>query len=191
MTQLLEHTSTSGKLKFTLSDVEWLSEHGFFGDKHIELLNGELFVKGQQGFRHAEAVRQITEQFIKKLDAVYTSSQCPVVLLSPPPDFLEPDVALLRLPKEQYRQRDVDSRDVHFVLEVADSSLERDQTDKKAAYARNGIAEYWIYNLNQNRLEVYTHPQGQTYAESAVYRVGQMVAPLEFPKCSIQWWVEE
>jgi Uma2 family endonuclease len=191
MTQLLENTTTSGKLKFSFSDVEWLSEHGFFGDKHIELLNGEIFVKGQQGFRHAQAVRQITEQFILKLDAVYTSSQCPVVLLSPPPDFVEPDVALLRLPKDQYRQRDVDSRDVHFVLEISDSSLERDQTDKKAAYARNGIAEYWIYNLGQNRLEVYSNPQGQTYQDTQVYRVGELVAPLEFPACFIQWWVEE
>jgi Uma2 family endonuclease len=191
MTQLLENTTTSGKLKFTLSDVEWLSEHGFFGDRHIELLNGEIFVKGQQGFRHAEAIRQITEQFIVKLDAVYTSSQCPVVLLSPPPDFLEPDVGLLRLPKTQYRSCDVDSRDVHFVLEVSDSSLERDQTEKKAAYARNQIPEYWIYNLNQNRLEVLTKSQGQTYQDAQVYRVGQAVAPLEFPECHINWWVEE
>jgi Uma2 family endonuclease len=191
MTQLLERPTTGGKLKFTLSDIEWLSEHDFFGDKHIELLNGEIFVKGQQGFRHAEAIRQITKQFMLKLETAYVSCQCPVVLLSPPPDFVEPDVALLQLPEEQYRSRNVDSSDVHFVLEISDSSMERDQTDKKAAYARNDIAEYWIYNLNQNRLEVHTKPLGQTYSESQVYRSGQLIAPLEFPDCHIQWWLEE
>ncbi len=184
MTQLLEPPK-EGKLEFALSDFEWLSEQGFFGNQHVELLNGEIFVKGQQGFRHAQAIRGLNEQFVLGLQA-YASSQCPMVLINPPPDFVEPDLALLHLPKEQYGQRDVNSTDAYLVIEISDSTL---KAEKLEAYARNLVPEYWIYNLNANWLEVYRSPNGKTYAEVQKYSVGQMVAPLEFPDCAVQWWV--
>ncbi len=189
MTQVLEPPK-EGKLKFALSDFEWLSEQGFFNDWHVELLNGEIFVKGQQGFRHAQAVRALNEQFVLGLQTkAYTSSQCPMVLHNPPPDFVEPDLALLHLPKEQYGARDVNNTDAYLVIEVSDSTLGRDQTEKLEAYATNGIPEYWIYNLNAGWLEVYRAPNGKSYADVQKYGVGQMVAPLEFPDFLVQWWV--
>ena len=189
MTQLLE-SPKEGKLKFTLSDFEWLSEQGFFGDKHVELLNGDIFVKGQQGFRHAQAVRDLNEQFVLGLQSLaYVSSQCPMVLHNPPPDFVEPDLALLRLPKEQYAGRDVNNTDAYLVIEISDSTLTRDQSEKLEAYARNFVPEYWIYNLNAGWLEVYRSPNGKLYTDVQKYNVGQMLAPLEFPDFLVQWWV--
>ncbi len=189
MTQLLEPPK-EGKLKFALSDFEWLSEQGFFNDWHVELLNGEIFVKGQQGFRHAQAIREINQQFVIALQSkAYASSQCPMVLINPPPDFVEPDLALLHLPKEQYAQRDVTNTDAYLVIEVSDSTLVRDQNEKLEAYARNYLPEYWIYNLNANWLEVYRQPNGKTYDVIQKFTIGQVVAPLEFPDVLVQWWV--
>lgn len=189
MTQLLEQPRQSGKLKFTLSDFEWLSEHDFFGDKHVELLNGDIFVKGQQGYRHAQFVRQLSEKLTLALHTqAFISGQCPMVLLSPPPDFLEPDIALLRLPKSQYAGRDVSSADAHLVIEISDSTLERDQNDKLAAYARNNLPEYWIININAGRLETYQEPIGSTYQVTSLYRIGEKVSPLEFSDLELEWW---
>jgi len=46
------------------------------------------------------------------------------------------------------------------VVEVADASLNRDRTIKKRLYAAAGIAVYWIVNLVDSQVEVYTDPTG-------------------------------
>ncbi|HEX5083086.1 MAG TPA: Uma2 family endonuclease, partial [Blastocatellia bacterium] len=50
--------------------------------------------------------------------------------------------------------------DVPLVIEVSDSTLRRDRGLKKRIYARAGIQVYWIINLLENCIEVYTEPTG-------------------------------
>jgi hypothetical protein len=47
-----------------------------------------------------------------------------------------------------------------LLIEVADSSLPRDQRDKARIYARGSISCYWIVNLVDQRIEVYSQPSG-------------------------------
>ncbi len=69
--------------------------------------------------------------------------------------------------------------DVGLIIEVADSSLLRDQRDKTRIYARGGIPCYWIANLVDQRIEVYTQPSGPTavpaYGSYQVYQPGDAV----------------
>lgn len=64
-----------------------------------------------------------------------------------------------------------------MVVEVADSSLARDQVQKKRIYARAGVPVYWIINLSENQLEVYSMPVGG--AESADYQQQQNYLPTD------------
>ena len=57
------------------------------------------------------------------------------------------------------------------MVEVADTTLQRDRALKKRLHARAGIPTYWIINLADNQLEVYTEPTGA--AEQADYRQRQ------------------
>ena len=50
------------------------------------------------------------------------------------------------------------------------------------------IPEVWILNLNKNLLEVYTKPFDTEYASKRTYKVGEKVAPLEFPDVLLEWW---
>ena len=183
-TQLVE-----GPYKFTLDQFEKMSDEGQFGDARVELLNGEITVKAMQKPPHAQAVRKLTKRLEKLLgeDAI-VSAQLPMILLSPPPDFVEPDIALLRLPTEEYDNRNVESRDALLVIEVSDTTLIRDSGVKLEAYARNTIPEVWILNLNKNLLEVYREPFDTEYASKRTYKVGMKVAPLEFPDVMLEWW---
>lgn len=52
-------------------------------------------------------------------------------------------------------------------MEIADSTLERDRTYKKRIYARAGIPVYWIVNLVEQQIEVYTQPD--VSGEEATY----------------------
>ncbi len=175
--------------RFTLEEFERMSDLGLISEQHAELLNGEIYVKGMQGGRHAYTIVTLNEKMIALFQArASVAAQVPLILLSPPPDFVEPDLMLRNLPTSQYSNRNANSEDAILVIEVSDSTLERDQTDKLKAYARNGIPEYWILNLHSNQLEVYREPSGEEYLFIRKYKAGQAVATLEFPDSLLEWW---
>lgn len=72
----------------------------------------------------------------------------------------EPDVAVVRAPLRQYFVRHPEPVDLGLVVEVSDSSLSFDRRHKARVYARDGIPVYWIVNLIDRRVEVYTDPTG-------------------------------
>jgi Uma2 family endonuclease len=65
-----------------------------------------------------------------------------------------------------------------LVVEIADSTLERDRAYKAPIYARAGIPEYWIVNLVERRLEIYRDPIGSP-GRPARYQVSRSAAPTE------------
>ena len=141
-----------------------MNELGFFDDVRVELLDGEIFVMPKQGYRHARSIRKFSKVLERLVGTkTFVSPQLPVILLSPPPDYVEPDVAFLRLPEDQYDSRDVTSNDVLLAIEISDSTLVRDQGKKLAAYARNKIPHVWIHNLITDKLETYSNPDGLEY----------------------------
>jgi len=72
----------------------------------------------------------------------------------------EPDFAIVRGTPRSYLTRNPCPSDISTVVEVADASLLRDQCDKTSIYARAGIPCYWIVNLEEQRLHVYSRPTG-------------------------------
>jgi Uma2 family endonuclease len=88
----------------------------------------------------------------------------------------EPDIAVVPGGPRDYR----DAHPSHAVLvvEVADVSLAYDRIRKLAAYARAGIPEYWILDLNAENLEVCRRPMGEAYGERRILQAPDRVAPL-------------
>ena len=72
----------------------------------------------------------------------------------------EPDVMVVRGDLRQYRERLPRAEDVGLIVEVADATLYRDQEFKTTIYAQAGIPVYWLVNLIDNRIEVYSEPAG-------------------------------
>jgi Uma2 family endonuclease len=62
------------------------------------------------------------------------------------------------------------------VIEISDASLGKDQGDKRINYGRAGVPVYWIVNLVERQIEVYSSPQPDGYAVRTVYRRGDYVA---------------
>lgn len=91
----------------------------------------------------------------------------------------EPDDAIVRGNRRSYLARHPGPADIGLIIEVADSSLLRDQHDKTRIYARAGIVCYWIINLVDRRVEVYTQPSGPTavpaYGSFQTYQPGDNV----------------
>lgn len=144
-------------------------------DDTVELLNGKIVDISPIGRFHAVCVSNLAEFFIPKLSRLYRCRQeQPITILTgsePEPDF----VVATRHP-HLYLDHHPYPEDIHLLIEVADQTLKRDQEAKLAIYARAGIQEYWILNLVERQLEIYTQPdntlsiykEGQTLQESAM-----------------------
>lgn len=87
----------------------------------------------------------------------------------------EPDLAVVEGPAVRYALRHPGPADVAFVAEVADSSLRFDRTEKLADYAGAGIALYWVVNLIDRRIEVFSDPDGKQYRSRRDYTAGARV----------------
>ena len=87
----------------------------------------------------------------------------------------EPDVAVVPAELEYDATRDPLAVECYLVVEVAESSLEYDRTKKLALYATAGIPVYWIVNLIDRVVEVYSTPVGGAYATPTVLGEGELV----------------
>jgi Uma2 family endonuclease len=80
----------------------------------------------------------------------------------------EPDLAVVRGEETAFDARHPLPDEIALVIEVADSSLVRDRVDKNRIYARESIPQYWVVNLVDEQIEVYTDPTGPQSAP--IYR---------------------
>jgi len=125
-------------------------------DDSAELLGGWLVRKMTQKPPHPVAVDLIRDAFATQLvNPWYVRTQAPITLGEGEP---EPDVVLARGNRRDYLQRHPGPDDVVLVVEIADTSLARDRGVKKQIYALAGIPVYWIVNLSERVIEVYTDP---------------------------------
>ena len=92
--------------------------------------------------------------------------------------MLEPDFAVVRGSDADYLDRLPSAADALCVVEVADSSLERDRDEKLPIYARAGVRQYVILNLRSRTAEVYEQPtpSAGTYPPPKVVPIGGAIA---------------
>lgn len=98
----------------------------------------------------------------------------------------QPDLMLLKPAVDGYADRHPVPDDVFLLIEVSDSTLEFDRSQKLPAYARAGIGEVWIIDLHAGAVEVYREPNFLGYAVTSVLRGGAVARPLAFPDVGIQ-----
>jgi Uma2 family endonuclease len=158
--------------RFTVDEYERMA--GVLDDPRVELIDGYLVRKMGKKPPHIWAVRSILEKLPSLLPPGWTWwKEDPVRI----PDFdePEPDVAVLRGSAEDYRDRIPDASDVAILIEVAEITLDRDRGKKLAAYAEGGIAAYWIVNMLDRRVELYTGPYSHGYSNRVDFTDGQNV----------------
>jgi Uma2 family endonuclease len=181
----LSMSSNITKRLFTFDDCLRMVETGILRpSERVELINGELIVMTPIGPRHGGVVDRTNRAFIKLADdKAIVRTQGTVVLdrfVAP-----EPDIVLLRPRADDYVTRNPGVDDILLIIEVADSSLEYDTTAKLSLYAILGIPEYWVADLQNQRLLVHSDAKGDAYASVRELRVGESLAPRLLPECRI------
>jgi Uma2 family endonuclease len=164
--------------RFTVEEYQHKIETGgFTEDDNLELIEGWLVRKMSHGVNHDNAIELIDEALAPLLPAdVRRRIQSTITTADSQP---EPDFVLVRGTVRSRDGRHPGPADLELVVEVSDSSLDYDRTFKQRIYARAGIAVYWIVNLIDRQVEVYTLPQPTLdeprFANRTDYREGESV----------------
>lgn len=127
-------------------------------DDPVELLEGWLVTKKPKNPPH-RLTTQLTREALAALvpPGYYVDDQEPLTTDESEP---EPDIMIVRGQRRDYRDHHPGPHDIAVVIEVSDTTLQRDRTLKKQIYARGSIPIYWIINLGEQQIECYSRPSG-------------------------------
>ncbi len=169
-------------LRWTCPEFHRLGDLGVFEGRRPTLVDGVILEEGPMNPPHATALVLIDEAVRSAFGAdwrVRHQSPLPLGLYTDP----MPDLAVIA-----GSPRDLTGHPTtaDLVIEVADTSLSFDTTEKRLLYAVAGIADYWVLDLNGRRLLVYRDPQAGDYATQQVIAATGSVTPLAAPAGTVR-----
>jgi hypothetical protein len=168
--------------RFTVDEYYRMGAAGILSpDDRVELIEGEIVEMPPIGDPHAWCVTVLTRLFVLVVgSAAIVRIQNPIRLS----DYSEPvpDVVLAR-PRPELRgpQPHPTPREILLVVEVSDTTLAYDQRRKVPLYAREGVLEVWVVDLNGDRVWVYRDPSPTGDRVTLTLGRGDRVAPLALP----------
>jgi len=176
-------------VRWTCAEFHRFGDLGMFEGRRALLIDGVILEQGPMNPPHAIALGLVTQALQAVLGPGYwLRVQLPLVLnLDTDP---EPDVAAVLGSPRQYVSHPAKA---DLVVEVADTSLRFDTTEKRGLYAAAGIADYWVIDVNGRLLLVFrdpvadaTQPHGHGYATALTLGANDAVAPLAAPAANVR-----
>jgi len=144
---------------WTRAEYDQLIARGSFRPgERLELLCGQLVVREPQGSRHAVAIELALRALQRAFGPAWrVRVQLPIALEAESEP--EPDLSVVAGdPRGSTLSHPVNPV---LIVEVAETSLTFDREHKGSLYARAGVMDYWIVNLIDWHVEVYTGPAGR------------------------------
>ena len=168
--------------KFSVADYHRMGEVGIleYDAYRDELIDGDVFVRNPSKPPHAAGSMRLNALLSRRFSERAIISVVNPIRLD---EYSEPlaDLALLLRREDFYGKAHPNPRDVFLVIEIVYFSTDHDRGIKLPAYARSGVPEVWLVDLNQDCVEVHRNPEGGRYAVRSVVRRGESIAPEAFP----------
>lgn len=174
-------------VKWTLAQYHQMIAAGILDDCHVELLRGEIVQMSPEGTPHASK-RISTQERLSQLlgNSVQIRPAAPITL--PDGSEPEPDLAIVQRVEDNYLSHHPYPENIFWVIEYSNTSLAKDLGIKAEIYAAAGIREYWVVNLQENKLVVFRDPVNGEYRSQQEFTAGN-ISPLAFPDAvvSVSW----
>ena len=157
-------------------------------EKRYELIHGIILEMHPKTPQHGYSVKCLSDRLRDSLGETATVfSQSPARLADDSEP--QPDILVLKPPKETYREHHPHPEDILLIIEIANMTLQTDRTLKLRLYAGAGIPEYWLLNLQKNQLELYRRPDPDEarYLELRTLSEGE-AATFGDAGCGLEWW---
>lgn len=169
--------------KWTIDDYHRMIEAGILCDRKVELLVGEIVEMSPEGEPHAYCSHEAAQYLTDLLGKRATIRQAKPITL-PNDSEPEPDIAIVQRLGREYREHHPYPENIYWLIEYANSSLEKDLELKSKIYAAAGILEYWVVNLKKSHLVVFRDILDGEYATKQTLTTGT-IQPLAFPDISV------
>lgn len=169
-------------VRWTCAEFHRFGDLGAFEGRRAMLIDGVILEQGPMNHPHAITLGLVERALQAAFGtAWWNRHQSPLILgqdIDPMPD-------LAVVPGEP-RDYTAHPTMADLVVEVADTSLDFDTTEKRLLYARAGIREYWVVDVNGRRLIVYRDPRAGDYAFQQAFSSAESVAPLAVPTTPVR-----
>lgn len=171
--------------RWTREEVEILKRTGIAELDKYELIEGELVQKMGKNLPHMRALVKLLKALHKAFNEDRIVPEASTLVppgdpgSEPEPDIIVLDQSIDTLTSKPH------PRDIVLLIEISDTTLAFDLRDKAALYARAGIADYWVLDLNSRRMLVHRDPRGGEYATILAYDETESVSPLAATDSSI------
>lgn len=174
ITPMRPPTTPSPLYRINVHEYERIIAARAIEDEGVELIDGYLVKKMGKNPPHSWSTKVLLKALERLLIAGWTwRLEQPVRI--PEYDEPEPDIAIVRGSDNDYKYRTPVPADVALLVEVSESTLDRDRGEKLSAYASGGIPVYWIVNLVDGQVEVYTGPGPAGYQSRHIFSPGDEV----------------
>ncbi|MEO0330103.1 MAG: Uma2 family endonuclease [Bacteroidota bacterium] len=163
--------STPVRHRFSVNDLLLMEDSGIFTpDQRVELIDGEIIDMSPINQPYAACLLKLSRFFSQHfpLEKYIISQQNPIELSKQ--SLSQPDLVIADFRPELLEGERIIPSDIVLLVEISDSTYSYDRNKKYTQYAMAGIPVYWIVNLNQQQVEVYSQPDGDQYQKAEVHR---------------------
>jgi Uma2 family endonuclease len=166
-------------LRISVAEFDRMIEAGAFHhcNRKIELIRGELREMNPAGPLHDDLIIYLTDWSTRVANRSQVRVSVQIGL-----DLREwesrPEPDLMWIDARRYRHRHPSARDVKLAIEVADSSLKTDLSEKAQLYAEAGVMEYWIVDAQGKCVYVFRNPHDGAYQDRQTAKSGEFLLPL-------------
>ncbi len=173
------------KHRLTVADYHRMAETGVLTETaRTELIEGEIVDMAPIGTRHGSAVLLLTQLATQAVDRQALVSVQGALRLGQNSEP-QPDLMLLKLRDDYYRNAHPAAADVLLLIEVSDSSARYDREIKLPLYAAHGVSEVWIVDLDAKLIRCFRRPHGNEYLEATATAEAGPMAVQAMPGVSI------
>jgi Uma2 family endonuclease len=165
--------------KWTVDEYHRMIAAGILDDRRVELLKGEIVEMSPEGEPHAYFSSEAGEYLTRLLGDKAMIRQSKPITLSNDSEP-EPDLAIVQRLGREYLEHHPYPKNIFWLIEYSNSSLDKDLQIKSKIYAEDNIPEYWVVNLKRRQLVVFRDPQHGEYASKSTL-TGGTIYPLAFP----------
>ena len=147
----------------------------------VELIEGCVLEMSFQEPPHASTTSSAGNDLVMLFAGkAWVRQQLPITIA--PNSEPEPDIAVVRIDPNRYRDRHPVPEDVYLLIEVADSTLKYDCDRKARLYASANMLEYWVIDVKQQQLLIFRESDGETYRVQQTLSAKDAIAPVAFPE---------
>jgi Uma2 family endonuclease len=180
------HEPAPNTVRWTRQQCRAMQESGILAGRY-ELIEGEIILKMGQKRPRALVIMQLTVWLFSLFGAAFVQVQLPIRVLGKDRDTSEPepDAAVLTRPASDFLDETPEAMYVSLIIEVSDTTLRFDRNTKATLYARNGVPEYWVIDIEGRQIFSHRQPAPEGYTEVAVYSAGEELSTLARPDAPI------